>query len=215
MVLARPCPRAKERGRSDRCHRQVRARRLAIRIGMANHRNARRSDAMQYECPHCEALIQQTKENRQKHRIQCDKCKKEFSTQWAEKEEDKALPKAAVVSERFEVARNFCNKLWNASRFVMMNLGDFKPGPIDRKSLPLEDRWILSKLSSTTSKSLSCSWNLSMPKQPGWLMSSRGATSAAITSKSPSHGCKMPMPRHWFKRSWLITLTICSGYCIR
>ncbi len=105
---------------------------------------------VQYECPHCEALIQQTKENRQKHRIQCDKCKKEFSTQWAEKEEDKALPKAAVVSERFEVARNFCNKLWNASRFVMMNLGDFKPGPIDRKSLPLEDRWILSKLSSTT-----------------------------------------------------------------
>ncbi len=81
----------------------------------------------------------------------------------------------------------------------MMNLGDFKPGPIDRKSLPLEDRWILSKLLRRPSKSLSCSWNLSMPKQPGWLMSSRGATSAAITSKSPSHGCKMPMPRHWSK----------------
>ncbi len=48
---------------------------------------------VQYECPHCEALINQTKENRQRALIQCDKCKKPFSTQKAETEEEKAVPK--------------------------------------------------------------------------------------------------------------------------
>ncbi len=48
--------------------------------------------------------------------------------------------------ERCEAMRNFANKIWNASRFVMMNL------TIDRCELPgrleLEDKWILSKLNS-------------------------------------------------------------------
>mgnify|MGYP005842618827 CR=1 FL=1 len=46
--------------------------------------------------------------------------------------------------ERLEGARNFANKLWNASRFVLMNLEDFdpegRPGPYT-----LADRWILSR----------------------------------------------------------------------
>ena len=46
--------------------------------------------------------------------------------------------------EKCEAMRNFCNKLWNASRFVMMNLS------IDKNELPekleIEDKWILSKL---------------------------------------------------------------------
>ena len=105
---------------------------------------------VQFECPHCEAPINQTKQNRELHAIECPKCKKKFSTQWAKSAEDKALPKGAVISERFEVARNFCNKLWNASRFVMMNLTGYKPVKLDVKSLPLEDRWILSRLATTT-----------------------------------------------------------------
>ena len=48
--------------------------------------------------------------------------------------------------EKCEAMRNFCNKLWNASRFVMMNLS------IDRNELPekleIEDKWILSKLNT-------------------------------------------------------------------
>ena len=48
--------------------------------------------------------------------------------------------------ERCEAMRNFCNKLWNATRFVMMNL------TIDKNELPekleLEDKWILSKLNA-------------------------------------------------------------------
>ena len=105
---------------------------------------------VQYECPHCQALVNQTKENRQKPKVTCDKCGQSFSTQWAESDADKALPKAPVVSERFEVARNFVNKLWNASRFVMMNLEGFEPSNIDRASLALEDRWILSRLATVT-----------------------------------------------------------------
>ncbi len=108
---------------------------------------------VQYECPHCQALNQQTKQNRTQPKLPCEKCKQLFSTQWAESAEDKALPKAAVVSERFEVARNFCNKLWNAARFVMMNMEGYsgsQGAKLDRNALALEDRWILSRLATTT-----------------------------------------------------------------
>ena len=48
--------------------------------------------------------------------------------------------------EKCEAMRNFANKIWNASRFVMMNLS------IDRVELPqqleLEDKWVLSKLNT-------------------------------------------------------------------
>jgi valyl-tRNA synthetase len=48
--------------------------------------------------------------------------------------------------ERCEAMRNFANKIWNASRFVMMNL------TVDKNELPekleLEDKWILSKFNS-------------------------------------------------------------------
>jgi valyl-tRNA synthetase len=105
---------------------------------------------VQYECPHCQALINQTKNNRTAPVVPCVKCKQSFSTQWAESDADKALPRAPVVSERFEEARNFVNKLWNASRFVMMNLQGYRPVPIDWERLPLEDQWILSRLASVT-----------------------------------------------------------------
>ena len=45
--------------------------------------------------------------------------------------------------ERLEATRNFANKIWNAARFVLMNLNDFAPG--ERGELSLEDRWILSR----------------------------------------------------------------------
>lgn len=46
--------------------------------------------------------------------------------------------------ERVESSRNFANKLWNASRFVMMNLeGDHA---LDRENLREEDKWIISRL---------------------------------------------------------------------
>ena len=50
--------------------------------------------------------------------------------------------------EKTEAMRNFANKLWNASRFVMMNLTVEKNALPDASALEIEDRWILSKLNT-------------------------------------------------------------------
>ena len=107
---------------------------------------------VQFECPHCEKLIDQTKKNRSLPRVHCSHCNGDFSTQWAESADDIALPRGAVVSERFETARNFVNKLWNAARFTLGNLDGYEPVTIDRANLPLEDRWLLSRLATVTSE---------------------------------------------------------------
>jgi valyl-tRNA synthetase len=103
---------------------------------------------VEFECPHCHALMEQTRKNRVLARIECKKCGQPFATQWATKPADLALPRGAVVSERFELGRNFCNKLWNASRFALLNLEGFTPGPVADKDLAVEDRWILSRLAT-------------------------------------------------------------------
>ena len=57
-----------------------------------------------------------------------------------------------MVSERFEYGRNFCNKLWNAARFAIMNLEGYTPGTVAEADLRLEDRWILSRLSRVSNE---------------------------------------------------------------
>jgi len=124
----------------------------ALRFGMA-HLTTETQDVrmpVQFECPHCEALIEQTKKNRELPRITCDKCGQAFSTQWARSDEDRALSRGPVVSERFEVARNFCNKLWNAARFALINLQGYTPAAVADDQLTLEDRWVLSRLATVT-----------------------------------------------------------------
>src|SRR5574344_769354 len=55
-----------------------------------------------------------------------------------------------VSDERFEYGRNFANKIWNASRFVLMNLEDATDDKeIDFSNLTIADKWILDKLNST------------------------------------------------------------------
>ncbi|MGF1574794.1 MAG: valine--tRNA ligase [Cyanophyceae cyanobacterium] len=56
-------------------------------------------------------------------------------------------------SASVEAARNFANKIWNASRFVLLNLEEQTPaqlGSPDPNALELADRWILSRLHSST-----------------------------------------------------------------
>jgi valyl-tRNA synthetase len=105
---------------------------------------------VQFECPHCQSLVDQTRANRELPRIRCGKCSKEFSTQWARSVDDNALPRGLVVSERFEVSRNFCNKLWNAARFALINLREFQPGSVEPAELTVEDRWVLSRLATVS-----------------------------------------------------------------
>ena len=54
-----------------------------------------------------------------------------------------------ISDERFEYGRNFANKLWNASRFVLMNLEGVDDKPIDKNKLTIVDKWILNQLNET------------------------------------------------------------------
>jgi valyl-tRNA synthetase len=86
------------------------------------------------QCPHCKEWSLQDSRA-------CDKCGKPF-----EGEPEWRAPQVAQ-------ARLFCNKIWQASRFVLMNLGAAgasavgigSPCSMER----LEDRWILSRLADT------------------------------------------------------------------
>ena len=52
--------------------------------------------------------------------------------------------------KKVEAARNFANKLWNATRFVLMNLPeDFVPGLPGAAALDMSDKWVLTKLGQT------------------------------------------------------------------
>ncbi len=125
-----------------------------------------------YECPHCEELVESklykiengnvlvpasmkgrfpVPAGQPKPVLVCPKCKTEsqFSTPLYDAEGNQ--PIARVVSERFEYGQNFCNKLWNACRFAMLNLEGYTPGPDRRTSeLRMEDRWIFSRLSTVS-----------------------------------------------------------------
>jgi valyl-tRNA synthetase len=55
----------------------------------------------------------------------------------------------ANTSPKFDIGRNFCNKLWNASRFALMNLEGIEADKFDKAKMTITDRWILSRLAQT------------------------------------------------------------------
>jgi len=63
------------------------------------------------------------------------------------------LPDGRVenTSPKFDIGRNFCNKLWNASRFAMMNLEGMDPDTFNSEKMTITDKWILSRLAKTVS----------------------------------------------------------------
>ncbi|MDX2198222.1 MAG: valine--tRNA ligase [Phycisphaerae bacterium] len=108
-----------------------------------------------YHCPHCDALTQHSsvvphnKFPRDIPKVKCKGCGKEFATVWADQPLKDQLGVGLDTSERFELGRNFCNKLWQAATgFVLANLTEESNGPrtLSRQQLALEDRWILSRL---------------------------------------------------------------------
>jgi valyl-tRNA synthetase len=58
-------------------------------------------------------------------------------------------PLARNTSSRFDVGRNFANKVWNATRFALGNLADGTGEAADPATLPLVDRWILARLAAS------------------------------------------------------------------
>ena len=56
-----------------------------------------------------------------------------------------------LAPEDFRIGRNFANKLWNAARYVLMNVpADFEPVDIDVDALEPPDKWILHRLDAAT-----------------------------------------------------------------
>jgi valyl-tRNA synthetase len=103
-------------------------------------------------CPYCDTMVPVKQEHMymRTRKVTCPNCKKPFRPGGPWPAEDPELKTAKQSSDKFELGRNFANKLWNAARFLLMNLQDYQPGAIRLEELPIEDRWILSRLATTT-----------------------------------------------------------------
>jgi valyl-tRNA synthetase len=126
----------------------------ALRFGMAYVATETEDSRMPVAnvCPHCGALVPVKREHMgmRTRKVTCPSCNKPFRPGGPWPAEDTEMPTARQASERFELGRNFANKLWNAARFLLLNLEGYRPQAIDSKGLPIEDRWILSRLATTT-----------------------------------------------------------------
>lgn len=102
-------------------------------------------------CPFCDTLIPQKQEHLglRTKKLTCPQCKKEFRPGGPWPSDDPVLPTAKQASDRFEIGRNFANKMWNATRFILMNLDGYTPRSVTLEELPTEDRWLLSRLATT------------------------------------------------------------------
>ncbi len=100
---------------------------------------------VQAVCPTCGTTVELTdaQHGRTIFTYLCTSCRAEFDVLGTMPD----VPSTRVFSDRFEVGKNFCNKLWNAARFTLMNLEELGFRPLDRADLEAEDRWILSRLS--------------------------------------------------------------------
>ncbi len=133
---------------------------------------------VEYVCPHCGKLTDQPaalKAETQRRKSRGEKldrklqpadcprvtclnkpCGKEFATQWADAALKEELGFGRETSEKFDIGRNFCNKLWNAARYALMNLQGAACHTLDPAALPPEDRWILTGLSQTIRRYHEC-----------------------------------------------------------
>jgi valyl-tRNA synthetase len=125
----------------------------ALRYGMVHVATETQDSRMPVAnvCPHCGTLVPVKQEHMymRTRKVTCPSCKKPFRPGGPWPEADAELPTARQASDRFEMGRNFANKLWNAARFLLLNLEGYAPAAVRVEDLPLEDRWILSRLATT------------------------------------------------------------------
>ncbi len=146
----------------------------ALRFGMVHLATENQDSKMPVAnvCPHCDTLVPVKQEHMsmRTRKVACPNCKQPFRPGGPWPSDDPELKTAKQASERFEMGRNFANKIWNAARFLLMNLDGYTPAPLDPvgrvsrpvsakdgsgepsyKPMPIEDRWILSRLATTVS----------------------------------------------------------------
>jgi valyl-tRNA synthetase len=178
----------------------------ALRFGVVNIATETQDSRMPVSsvCPHCGVLVPMKQEHMymRTKKLTCPNCKKPFRPGGPWPSDDPELPTAKQASEQFEQGRNFANKLWNAARFLLMNLEGYTPQALCVEELPIEDRWILSRgidrggghgaaegchFADVTrnlyefTRSEFCDWYLEM---------SKGRLTAGITRRvAPPHAC--------------------------
>ena len=126
----------------------------ALRYGVVNIATETQDSRMPVTnvCPNCgkEVAVKQEHMYMRTKKLVCPECKQAFRPGGPWPAADPEIPTAKQGSDRFEVGRNFANKLWNATRFLLMNLDGYTPAAVDVATLPTEDRWLLSRLATTT-----------------------------------------------------------------
>ena len=125
----------------------------ALRYGMVNIATETQDSRLPIVnvCPGCSHQVPVKQEHMylRTKKITCPQCKQPFRPGGPWPAEDPDLKTARQASDRFEIGRNFANKIWNATRFILMNLENYSPAPLIPAELPTEDRWIISRLATT------------------------------------------------------------------
>jgi len=124
----------------------------ALRFGLVHLATENQDNRMPVAnvCPHCDVLVPVKAEHMSMRKVACPSCKQPFRPGGPWPTDDPELKTAKQASDRFELGRNFANKIWNAARFLLMNLEGYTPRALNRTELPIEDRWILSRLATTS-----------------------------------------------------------------
>ena len=102
-------------------------------------------------CPHCGTQIPVKQEHMymRTKKLACPQCKQPFRPGGPWPSDDPELKTAKQASDRFEVGRNFANKMWNATRYILRELDGYTPATLTIAELAPEDRWIISRLATT------------------------------------------------------------------
>jgi valyl-tRNA synthetase len=80
--------------------------------------------------------------------VMCSICTENQEARLPVKKEKLEDGREINISEKFEIGRNFGNKLWNAARFLQPHISGKASNPDNRGSDYLEDKWILSRLNT-------------------------------------------------------------------